>query len=79
MERQYTCMLHYHRLQVFVFHHIETENSEAGRDKYLERLIQQVHLSELVSFGEIQLGSHGQISEILLQGPVQSPQSLAHT
>lgn len=48
------------------------------RDKYLESLLQQVHLSELVSFGEIQLCSHSQISEVLLQGPVQSPQSLPY-
>lgn len=43
-----------------------------NREQYLEGSVQLVHLSELVSFGEIQLSSHCQITGILLQGPVQS-------
>lgn len=49
------------------------------RDQYLKGSVQLVHLSELVSFGEMQLCSHRQIPGVLLQGPVQSIQSLADT
>lgn len=57
-----------------------TQNSEEDKEKgNLECLIQQVHLSELVSFWEMQLCSHCEIAEILLEGHVQSTQSLAQT
>lgn len=54
------------------------EVRERKSEQYLKGSVQLVHLSELVSFGEIQLRSHCQITGILLQGPVQSIQSLAH-
>lgn len=58
----------------------QSADREAGRTKskqYLEGSVQLVHLSELVSFGEIKLRPHCKITGILLQGPVQSIQSLA--
>lgn len=47
--------------------------------QHLEGLIQLVHLSQLVPFGEIQLGSQRQITGVLLQGLVQCIQSLVAT
>lgn len=58
---------------------VREEEEERGREQYLKGSVQLVHLSELVSFGEIELGSHCQITGILLQGPVQSIQGLAQT
>lgn len=52
---------------------------KVGQEKsrqYLEGSVQLVHLSELVSFGEIQLRPDRKITGILLQGPFQSIQSL---
>lgn len=58
---------------------VREEEEEREREQYLKGSVQLVHLSELVSFGEIELGSHCQITGILLQGPVQSIQGLAQT
>lgn len=58
---------------------LKARTAERERDLYLKGSVQLVHLSQLVSFGEIQLCSHCQITGILLEGPIQSIQSLAQT